>query len=150
MTATPAPLAPASSHTAEASAPDAPYADAEALVGPAPEGTDPQPSAGLLADACAAGRVALFRERGTGTLRRLPYLAPDSEAREVAEWCAAAREDGASVATIASESGVSRATVRRALAALALTEEVEAGDLDDVYAPDVVAVVVGGSDEDDQ
>lgn len=150
MTSTAAPASPAPAHIAEASAPDAPQADAEPLVGPAPEGTDPQPSAGLLAEACAAGRVALFRQRGTGTLRRLPYLADGSEAREVAEWFAAAREDGASVATIAGEAGVSRATVRRALAALALTEEVEAGDLDDVYAPDVVAVVVGGSDEDDQ
>lgn len=109
-----------------------------------------QPAAGLLAEACSRGTVALFRQRGTGTLRRLPYLAPESEAREVADWFACRREDGASVASIAAEAGVSRATVRRALAALALTEEVEAGDLDDVYAPDVVAVVVGGNDEDDQ
>lgn len=150
MTSTAAPSSPAPAHDAEASAPDGPHTDAEPLVGPAPEGTDHSASAGLLADACAAGRVALFRERDTGTLRRLPYLAPESEAREVAEWFAAAREDGASVATIAGEAGCSRATVRRALAALALTEEVEAGDLDEMYEDGVVAVVVSGSDEDDQ
>lgn len=145
-----APASTAPAHDAEPSAPEAPYADAEALVGPAAEPTDHGGSTGLLADACARGDVSLFRERGTGTLRRLPYLAPGGEAREVAEWFASRRDDGASVAAIAGESGVSKATVRRALAALALTEEVEAGDLDDVYAPDVVAVVVGGSDEDDR
>ena len=122
---------------------------AEQTPQPAPE-ADPS-VCGALSAACLAGSVALSRQRVTGGLRRLPYLAPDTTAREVAEWFAALREAGARIATIAAETGVSKATVRRAHAALGLTEEVEDGDHDDIYAPDLVAVVVGSShDEDEQ
>lgn len=113
-------------------------------------GTEPSGYVGSsgLAAACAAGTVALYRERGNGTLRRLPYLAPGSPAREVADWFAMRLEEGATVAVISTEAGVSRITVRRTLAALALTEAIEDGDHDDAYEPGVVALVLGGVDED--
>lgn len=102
---------------------------------------------GALAAACAAGSVALYRQRSTGSLRRVPYLAPDTDAREAAAWFALRRDDGAAVATIATEAGVSRVTVRRALAALDLAEAVEDGDLDDMYGEGVVAIVVAGDED---
>jgi hypothetical protein len=93
--------------------------------------------------------VHLYRQRGTGSFRRLPYLAPDTEAREVADWLALRREEGASVATIAAEAGCSRVRVRRTLVALDMAEAVEDGDLDELYEDGVVALVIAG-DEDAQ
>ena len=104
-------------------------------------------ASGALAAACAAGSVALYRRRRTGTARRVPYLAPGTAAREVADWMADRREDGASVAALACEAGCSRVTVRRTLAALDLAYAVEDGDLDDLYGPDVVALVVAGDED---
>lgn len=100
-----------------------------------------------LAAACAAGAVRLFKLRGTGTLRRLPYLT--GAAREHAEWFAYRLETGASVATIAAETGTSRATVRRNLAALALTEEIESGLHDDIWEDGLTEVVFGGYEDEE-
>lgn len=124
-----------------ASAPICGPADAEGL--PVPEASV---SAGLAA-ACADGTVALYRQRGNGSLRRVPYLAPGHPAREVAEWFALRREAGASIATVAREANVSRVSVRRTLAALDLAEAVEDGDLDDLYDEGVTALVVAGDED---
>lgn len=131
-----------------ASAPEPTQTPATAPQAPAAEGAADQGSAALLA-AVASGAVALYRRRGTGTLRRLPYLAPGTPAREAANWYALRLDQGASVANIAGEAQVSRANVRRALAALDLAEAVEDGDLDDLYAEGTDALVFG-ADEDEQ
>jgi len=128
------------------SAPAPTYADADPPVGPVAEHSTPQPSTRLAA-ACAARTVALYRQRATGSLRRLPYLAPDTTAREVAEWFALRRDEGQRVAAIAAEAGVSRVTVRRTLVALDLAEAVEDGDLDDLYDEDTVALVLAGDED---
>lgn len=84
-----------------------------------------------LAALAADGQVAFYRLRADGTARRIDYLT--GLARDGAEWFAYRIEEGDSVASVAAEAGVSRATVRRALAGLALVDEVEDGDLDDTY-----------------
>lgn len=100
-----------------------------------------------LAAACEAGTVRLYRLRANGTRRAVPYLTGD--AREVAEYYAEQREAGQSVAAIATEAGTSRPTLRRALAALALTEEIEAGDHDDLFEDGVAELEFGGDDADE-
>lgn len=101
-----------------------------------------------LAAACALGTVQLYRERGTGTLRHLDYLT--GEAREVAEWYAERREAGDSIRTIATEVVTSTSTVRRALKALELTEAIEAGDHDDLWAEDLEALIFTGTEDDEE
>jgi len=105
------------------------------------------PSAGLLADAVAAGRVKLYRQRSNGSTRRIAYLAPDSPAREVAEYLALRVDEGISVAVLAIDTDLSRPTIRRTLAALEWAEEIEDGEWDDMYADDVDALFVFGSDD---
>ncbi|GAB3985680.1 hypothetical protein V1634_29745 [Plantactinospora veratri] len=107
------------------------------------ETTDNAPS--LLAAACAAGTVRLFRLRGNGTTRRLMWLT--GEALEVAEWYRLRLDQGASVRQIAEECQTSRPTVRRALGVLDLMDAIEAGEHDDLYA-DGVTEVLFASDED--
>ncbi|MBM2621196.1 hypothetical protein JIG36_37410 [Actinoplanes sp. LDG1-06] len=108
----------------------------------------PSPAApGALAAACAAGKVRLFKLRGTGTLRRLPYLT--GLAREEAEYYAYRLATGDSVATIAVEVETSRATVRRNLAALALTEEIESGLHDDIWEDGLAEVIFGGYEDEE-
>jgi len=121
-------------------------------LGPEAEPTPSGPPTSALAAALAEGSLRLRWQRGTGTLRALPYLADGTPAREVATYFQLRREEGASVAAIAADTGTSRATVRRALTALALTEAVEDGDLDELLDEDTLAageLVLGGlSDED--
>lgn len=131
-------------------------------TGPAPTQTDAQPvaqdqgtpepastSTGPLAEACARHAVRLYRQRGNSVARPMPYLAVGSPAREVADHLSDAMDDGSSVAAIAGQSGLSRATVRRTLFALTITEEIEAGDHDDLWGEDLEAVIFGGSDDED-
>lgn len=102
-----------------------------------------------LAQACEAGKVRLFRLRGNGTRRAIPYLTGD--AREVAEWYEAKISEGNSLALVAATAQVSRPTVRRALAALALTEAIEAGDHDDCWdAEEPPAELEFGGDDADE
>lgn len=75
--------------------------------------------------------VQFYRLRKSGTIRRLPYLAPGSPERKDAEKVAAQVAKGKSVATIAEETGRSLSTVRRMVAAVQLAEEVETGKYDD-------------------
>lgn len=100
-----------------------------------------------LAAACEAGTVRLYRLRSTGTRRLIPYLT--GEAREVAEFLAHEVEVRRSVAIVAASAGMSRPTVRRALAALALVEEIEAGDHDDLFEDGVTEIEFGGDDSDE-
>lgn len=81
-----------------------------------------------------AGQLAAYRVRGTGTLRHLDLVPLGSTARDAAEWVSDAIDfDGRSVQSVARELHVSTATVRRYLEALELTEEVEAGEWDDLH-----------------
>ena len=100
-----------------------------------------------LAAACAAGKVRLYRQRSTGTTRLIQYLT--GIARDEAEYYAYWVERGRSVADLAAEGLSSRASVRRKLAALALTEEIEAGDHDDLWEEGLAEVVFGGGDDAD-
>ncbi len=80
-----------------------------------------------LAADLASGNVRLFRVRGNGTTRRIPYLAPASSARKKAEQVAEMRTAGKTMRDIATELHLSLATVRRELTHLALAQAVEAG-----------------------
>ena len=112
-------------------------------------GTTTQP--GALAALCAAGSVRLFRQRASGSLRALPYLCPGTHARETAEYLADLVDDGASVAAAATATGLSRASVRRALANLSLAEDIEDGLHGDTAEPDLTALVFAGdADEEDE
>lgn len=118
-------------------------------TGDLPTPAEPSASVGLLAAACTSRVVRLYRERGNGTHRALPYLADGSPARMVADYLAASREAGAPVPAIAADTHLSRATVRRTLDALALTEEIEDGDHDDLYSEDLAALYFTGTDDED-
>jgi hypothetical protein len=90
----------------------------------------------LLAE-LAAGTAHLHKEREDGTYRRVHYLADGSQGREEAEWIAAQREgteDTAprSMRSIAEELNLSVSAVRRIISDLALTEELEAMDADEL------------------
>lgn len=142
-----APPVPVAEPTEPEVAASAPASTPEADDDEAQESAAPSP----LAAACAAGTVKLFRLRGTGTVRRLPFLTDGSPAREVAEWYRMRVEEGASVRDIAAEAEVSKATVRRNLYALAVTESVEEGELDELWGgpEDTELVLAGGWGEDD-
>ncbi len=112
-------------------------------------GTSTQP--GALAALCADHAVRLYRQRSVGTLRALPYLAPGTPARETAEYVNELVEDGASVAQAAADTGLSKATVRRAIENLALAYDIEAGDYDDLVEDGLDAVILAGdADEEDE
>jgi hypothetical protein len=122
---------------------------ATAVVGPVADLALASAPAGHTAEAAAAGVVTFYRLRGNGSARHLPYLAPDSAEREVAEWFTEQYEAGASVSALARETGVSRATVRRALAAVELADDIELGYYDDLVTDDVDAVFLAADDSDD-
>lgn len=105
---------------------------------PAGDVASPTAPVSALAALAADGQVTFYRVRASGKVRRVAYLT--GQALEHAEWFAHRIEAGESVKAVAAEAGVSRASVRRALAGLALVEEVEAGELDEVYSPAVAAI----------
>jgi hypothetical protein len=106
------------------------------------------PDLSPLAAACAAGTVALYRLRGTGTTRRLPWLT--GAALETAEWYRLRVNQGATVRQVAEECLTSKPTVRRALNALALMEEITDGVHDDAYTEGVTEILFSGEDTDDE
>lgn len=81
-----------------------------------------------------AGELTAYSVRADGSTRHLELAPLGSTRRETAEWISERLEDGASVAQVASELHVSKPTVRRFIMALELTEEIEAGDWDQVWA----------------
>ena len=95
-----------------------------------------------LKEAAAAGVVRLFRQRKNGTLRSLPYLAPNSESRAEAETVAARREEGETIGTISEDLNLSTATVRRMLTNLLLAQAIEAGEYADKWTPGEKQVVI--------
>lgn len=98
-------------------------------------------AATLIAD-LTSGAAKIFKQRDNGTFRRVHFLADGTEAREHAEWVAAQREDGRSMKDIAAEINLSVSAVRRMLNDLALTEELEDMDGEDL------AELILGSEED--
>lgn len=106
----------------------------------APTGEQATPAAPVspLAQLAAEGTVEFFRVRASGKVRRVNYLT--GQALEHAVWFAHRIDSGETVRAVAIEAGVSRTSVRRALAGLALVDEVEAGELDDVYFDGATAV----------
>lgn len=81
-----------------------------------------------------AGTLTAYTQRGNGTLRHLELAPLGSTRRDTAEWISERLEDGATVAQVAAELHVSKPTVRRMIMSLELTEEVEAGEWDQVWA----------------
>lgn len=91
--------------------------------------TSPNTPAAML----EAGVLAAYRVRSNGTTRHLDLAPLGSTLRDTAEWANERVEmDGFSVARVAHELHVSTATVRRYLESLELTEEIEAGEWDDL------------------
>lgn len=81
-----------------------------------------------------AGQLTAYSVRANGTTRHLELAPLGSTRRDTAEWISERLEDGATVAQVASELHVSKPTVRRFIMALELTEEIEAGEWDQVWA----------------
>lgn len=91
-------------------------------------------AASVIAD-LTAGVAKVYRVRENGTFRRVHFLADGTEAREHAEWVAAQREEeGRSMKDIAAELNLSVASVRRMLNDLALTEEIEESEAEELEA----------------
>lgn len=107
--------------------------------------TTPKPSADAptasLSGAAADGSVGFYLLRASGRRRYVPFLAPGTDARQRAEWAAAEQASGRTVGAVAEEWGVSLATARRALVALALTRDVEEGRYDEAWQPGQAEVV---------
>lgn len=83
-------------------------------------------------DAVADGRVRLYLARENGTYRRVQYLAPGTDARSLAEWLREEKEGGATMRKLAGLIHQSVPQVRRTLNALALAEEVEEADQEEI------------------
>lgn len=81
-----------------------------------------------------AGELTAYSVRSNGTTRHLDLAPLGSTRRDTAEWINERLEDGATVAQVAHELHVSKATVRRFIMSLELTEEIEAGEWDQVWA----------------
>lgn len=81
-----------------------------------------------------AGQLVAYSERANGTVRRLELAPVGSTRRDTAEWISEEVDKGRSVRQVAAELHVSASVVRRFLLALELTEEIEAGEWDDVWA----------------
>lgn len=81
-----------------------------------------------------AGLLVAYSERANGTTRRLELAPVGSTRRDTAEWISERLDDGRSVRQVAAELHVSTSVIRRFLLALELTEEIEAGEWDDVWA----------------
>lgn len=79
------------------------------------------------------GLLAAYSLRNTGTLRHLELAPVSSTRRDTAEWISEQMGDGLAVKAVARELHVSVATVRRFLLSLELTEQIEAGEWEDLY-----------------
>jgi AraC-like DNA-binding protein len=101
---------------------------------------DTTTAATFLAD-LAAGTAQLHKERANGTTRRLHFLAPGSEARELADFIDAQRDNGLTMAAIAASLHMSPAAARRAYNDLLLTREYE-----ELEAEEIEALLLGAED----
>lgn len=96
-----------------------------------------RPAATITADPKAmldANLLVAYSERSNGTTRRLELCPVGSTRRDTAEWISERLEEGRTLKQVATELHVSLPTVRRFIMALELTEEIEAGEWDDVWA----------------
>lgn len=84
--------------------------------------------------AVTTGKVQFYRVRKNGTTRHIPYLAPNTEQRDIAEKVEALRDKGVSVAEIAKTMDVSQPTVRRYIERLRFAREIEKAKGQDVQA----------------
>lgn len=89
-----------------------------------------------------SGTAKIYKEREDGTTRRIHFLADGTKDREHAEWVVAQREEGTSMKAIAADLHVSVSAVRRMINDLALTEELEEMEAEDL------AELLLGSEED--
>lgn len=87
----------------------------------------------FLAD-LASGTAQLHKERANGTTRRVHFLTQGTEARELAEYVEAQRDNGLTMAAIGAELHLSVAAVRRSLNDLILTREFEEMDAEEIEA----------------
>lgn len=71
--------------------------------------------------------------------RHMSVLATGTERREHAEWIQMRRDEGWTMAAIVAETGFSKPKCRRLLNELALTVDVEEGNLDDTAATTTAA-----------
>jgi len=90
-------------------------------------------AATFLAD-LASGAVQLHKERANGTTRRIHFLAPGTEARELAEFIDVQRDNGLTMGAIAASLHMSPAAARRAYNDLLLTREYEELDTEEIEA----------------
>lgn len=81
-----------------------------------------------------ANQLTAYTERANGTQRHLELCPLGSTRRDTAEWISERLDAGATVNQVARELHLSTPTVRRFLLALELTEAVEAGEYDDLWA----------------
>lgn len=98
-------------------------------------------AATLIAD-LTSGVAKIYKERENGTFRKVHFLADGTKDREHAEWVVAQREEGVSMKAIAAEINMSVSAVRRMINDLALTEELEEMEAEDL------AELLLGSEED--
>lgn len=85
-------------------------------------------------DILDSGRLEAYRVRSNGTTRLVRLLPVGSTGRDTAEWISEQVDEGRTVQSVARELHSSVPTIRRFLEALELTEEIEAGEWDDVWA----------------
>jgi len=111
----------------------------------------PETTTATLLASLADGTAQLHTERSNGTFRRVHFLAPDTEARNTAEWVLAMREGNEeedraprTMASIAKEINASIPTVRRMINDLLLTHELE-----DMDAADLDELLHGGQEVED-
>lgn len=76
-------------------------------------------------EAARNGRVKFHTVRANGTTRRVQFYADGTKPREEADWVQEQRDEGRTMRDIAAELHLSVPSVRRMLNALALAEEVE-------------------------
>jgi hypothetical protein len=96
--------------------------------------TDKPVTADTMLKALAEGTVVLHKVRSNGTFRKVHFLADGTKEREVAEWVANERAEGKRMKDIAKDALLSVAAVRRILNDLALTEELEEAEADELDA----------------
>lgn len=81
-----------------------------------------------------SGQLEAYRVRSNGTTRLVRLLPVGSTGRDTAEWISEQIDEGRTAQSVARELHSSVPTIRRFLEALELTEEIEAGDWDEVWA----------------
>lgn len=86
------------------------------------------------ADMLNAGTLTAYTERANGTTRHIDLAPVGSTRRDTAEWISERLDEGHTVGAVARELHVSIPTVRRIIMSLELTEEIEAGEWDQVWA----------------